>query len=216
MSRLLDLRRFCCAVGCVAVSGIAAGARQPAATLNLLTVPSTNLSSACELKQPEPEHAAIPAAETSTAGGTTMVVNTRRRGPIPFPSPFPSNPWSGADYKFKLIVRKALDGSGPLRVPDAPPLSPRELAALESSWADNVVDVYRATYVAADGDRVEVSAVRFDDARLATGEPSRETLGASHGTRIVHGATAILVSGAKGSACFDAVSRHIQSLRGLS
>jgi hypothetical protein len=115
------------------------------------------------------------------------------------------------------MLRRHVDQAGPPRVPDAPPLSNREFGALVSTWADNVVEAYRATYVAADGALVAVSAIRFDDAKLADADPSRGTLNASRGAplRIVHGATAILISGPQGSACFDAVSRYVQSLRGL-
>jgi hypothetical protein len=115
------------------------------------------------------------------------------------------------------MLRRTIDSAGPVRLPDAPPLGNRESAALYSAWADNVVEAYRATYMATDGGLVVVSAVRFDDATLAAADPSREPLGALRGAplRIVHGATAILISGPQGSACFDAVSRYVQSLRGL-
>lgn len=213
-----SVRRWSCYVlGCVAVSGIAAGAAQPTPTLGLLTVPSGSLPSGCALKPADPEPSPVLVTELGNATGTTVVVDSRGRHVVRFPYPFPSNPWFGSDYRFRHMLRRHVDQAGPPRVPDAPPLSRREVAALQSSWADNVAEAYRATYLSGDGGLVEVSAVRFVDAKWAATDWPRVAPGGSRSTslRIVHGATAILISGPQGSACFDAVSRYVQSLRGL-
>jgi hypothetical protein len=174
----------------LALSTPSAAFAQVATSLRSLTVPARSLPSGCALTPVDPKQVSVPA-------------------------PFPANPWVGTDYQHRLTLRRAIDGRSAGRFPDAPPLTPREVSALESKWADDVVEGYRATYSSATGGQIQVSAVRFNDARWATSDSPLEAAHASRRAsfRIVRGATAILVTGAAYDDCFNAISGYIRTLK---
>lgn len=183
------------------VSGLVVGHHpQSGPTLNALTLPSEALPSGCALQQPAPRP-----ESGSSAEGT--VVRSEE-----WPS-FSTNPWLGTDRKLVAEVRKAIDGTP--RLPDGPPLGPRDAAAFLLKLADNVVEAYRAAYVTADGSQVAVWAVRFNDKALATPEPLWGTMNPPRGfrNRLVRGATVVLVTARSPNACARAVDAHIRSLK---
>ena len=173
---------------------------QAGLALNALTVPATSLPNSCHLRPYVP--AMSPVAQVGTT--TTWRPNPRSS------APFPGNPWVGTDRELLIYLR----GTPP--VPDAPPPSAAELSAMKGRWAQHVVEGYRALYDSTDGG-VEVQAIRFDDATLATtSAPSVVQLlntprGASD--RIVLGAVVVQVTAASATPCYKAVGDHIRSLK---
>jgi hypothetical protein len=214
MTSSLDWRLSWCFVGCVCL-GITLGAAQSTSTLGSLTVPAGSLPTGCGLRPSAPEPTPIAPVSIVDSSGVKVAVFDSNRNPSRFPAPFPSNPWVGTDYKFRLALRKSIDSTGAVRLPDAPPLSRGELTALESKWADDVVEAYRATYQTADGGQVQVSAVRFNDSRWATVDSPSRALAKSAGAsiRVVRDATVILISGASRGDCFESINRHIAALK---
>ncbi len=190
----------CFFVALLLVSEVVAGRPQSGPTLNALTVPSEALPSGCALQQPGPRP-----ESGSSAEGT--VVRSEE-----WPS-FPTNPWLGTDRKLVAEVRKAIDPTP--RLPDGPPLGSRDAAAFLLKLADNVVEAYRANYVAAGGSQVAVWAVRFNDDTLAKPEPLWGTMNPPRGfrDRLVRGATVVLVAAPSSNACARAVDAHIRSLK---
>jgi hypothetical protein len=180
------------------VGTVVAGEAQSGPTLNALTVPGEALASDCALKQPAPRP--VP---SSRAEGT-LIRSVER-------SPFPTNPWSGTDRKLVAEVRKAIDGTP--RLPDGPPLEPADAAAFLLKLADNVVEAYRAAYVSADGSQVYVWAVRFNDETLAKPERLSGTISPPRGfkSRLVRGATVVLVTAPSSNECVRSVDDYIRS-----
>jgi hypothetical protein len=128
-------------------------------------------------------------------------------------SPFPTNPWSGTDRTLVAEVRKAIHGTP--RLPDGPPLARAAAAAFLLKLADNVVEAYRAAYVSADGSQVAVWAVSFNDDTLATPERLPGTMHPPRGfrSRLVRGATVVLVTAPSSHECARAVDGYIRSLK---
>jgi len=186
-------------VALLLVGGTVADSARSWQTLSALTVPPTTLPSGCSLTQPAPTPAPM------TRGGVTVIQG------VPS-SPFPTNPWSGADRRIVTIVRKAMDGAP--RIPDGPPLEARDAAAFELKLADDVLEAYHAAYASADGSQTEVFAVTFDDSTLAKPEPLSATMNPTTGlrSRFVRGATVVVVSGSR-SECFRAVNGYIRSVK---
>ena len=173
-----------------------------------LTVPERNLPNGCQLR------ADVPPATPALQAGQTAVLPGRSSS-----YPFPSNPWIGADRQLVGELRKRTYGES--RTPDAPP-SAAEVAALRQQWAEGVVEGYRAVYtrrafvegVAIEpSSRIEVFAIRFNDARLATAVPA--TTGMSRGVldRLVIGATVVQVAADSVTDCFSAVTGYVRSLK---
>ena len=182
------------------VGGVVAGEGQSRPTLNALTVPAEALPSDCALRPPAPRP--IP---SSRAEGTVI-------RSVEY-SPFPTNPWSGSDRKLVTQVRQAIDGTP--RLPDGPPLEAADAAGFLLKLADNVVEAYRAAYASADGSEVGVWAVRFNDDSLpkpgrlpGTMSPPRELR-----SRLVQGATVVLVTAPSSNECGRAVESYIRSLK---
>ena len=111
----------------------------------------------------------------------------------------------------RLRVAVHMELYGRPRLPDAPPLEGRERASLESRIVANVTEAYRAQYVTTDGPAVFVSAVRFDDPKNVP--PERQRAPDASTFRLVRGATVLAISGSPKDACFQVVSKLIQSLR---
>ena len=111
----------------------------------------------------------------------------------------------------RLRVAVHMEFYGRPRLPDAPPLEGRERASLESRMVEHVAEAYRAQYVTTDGPSVFVSAVRFDDPKNVP--PERERAPDASMFRVVRGATVLRISGSPKDACFQVVSKLIQSSR---
>jgi hypothetical protein len=182
------------------VGAVVAGETQPGPSLNALTLPGEALSSDCALKQPAPR----PGPSARAEGAITRSMEW---------FPFPTNPWSGTDRKLVAEVRMAIDGTP--RLPDGPPLEPAAATAFLLKLADNVVEAYRAVYVSADGSQVDVRAVRFNDDRLAQPEPLPGTRNPPRRfrSRLVRGATVVLVSAPSSNECVRAIDGYIRSLK---
>jgi hypothetical protein len=162
------------------VGMVATGAAQTAPTLSSLTAPEKDLPSGCRLRP--------------IASGTTVPR-------ILFP--FPDNPWIGPDRRHVIEIRKSIDG--PLRLPDAPPLTRKEQTALEHRWVANVVEGYRADYISSEGVPVQVAAIRYDDPKFVDST--------APGTRLALGAIVALVTGDSKTTCFQAIQKHLRSLK---
>jgi len=132
-------------------------------------------------------------------------------------SQFPANPWTGTDPKIVARVHQAIDATRVRPLPDLPPRATQANAPSDpGKWAANIVEAYRAAYVSTDGRQVEVFAVTFNDAKLATAPESLSAmLNPPRGltARRVRGATVVRVSAPEDAACFSAVRAHIESLR---
>lgn len=185
------------------LGGVVAGSAQSAPTLNALTLPGEALPTDCALKQPAPSPA------PTSRGGRTVIRSAEW-------SPFPRNPWSGTDRKLVTEVRRAIDGTP--RLPDGPPLEPAHAEAFLLKLADNVREAYHATYVSADGSQVKVWAVSFTDDTLAKAEPLPGTMNRPGGfrSRLVRGATVVVVTAPSSSECSRAVDGYIRSLKGAT
>ena len=182
------------------VVGVVAGEPQTRPTLNALTVPGEALPSECALKQP-----VVRPVPSSRAEGTTI-------RSVEWP-PFPTNPWSGTDRRLVTEVRKVIDGTP--RLQDGPPLDRADAAAFLLKLADNVLEAYRAAYVSADGSPVDVWAVRFNDDSLANPERRPGTMNSPRGfrSRLVQGATVVLVTAPSSNECVRAVDAYIRTLK---
>ena len=176
---------------------------QSTVTLAALTVPATNLPADCRLRPYVP-----PTTRTVRDGRTTLTSNGGSA------HPFPDNPWSGSERRLLIHIRQMMDGLM-LRLPDAPPLSDREMAEIHSHLIAGVLEGYRATYISRDDVFVQVTALRFNDPKLATGSTYRDYLGARRDgyDRIVHGPVVISVVGNSQTDCFRAVTAHLRTLK---
>jgi hypothetical protein len=193
---------------------IAGSSPQAGPTMAALTVPEGNLPNGCRLR------ADVPAATPAVQPGQTIVLSSPGSS-----YPFPSNPWMGADRRLAVQLRQRTDGA--LRIPHGPP-SAAEVAALEQRWVADIVEGYFARYTdrperMPDQDAVveppaivEVSAIRFNDARLATTAPSTPlTTVASRGVRerVVLGAVVAQVTAGASTDCFSAVAAYLRGLK---
>jgi hypothetical protein len=196
----LALRGTSLTIAVLLAGSAVAGSTQTAPPLRALTVPSAALPSGCAITPPPDPLQATP------RGGTIVIHST---------SLFPTNPWIGADRGIVAAIRAAVDGVRTRPLPDVPPEVVRDAAA-ERRWVENIREAYHAEYTAVGGSRVEVFAVTFTDAGLATApEPLSAVLNWPRGPtrRIVRGATVIRVSASTSTACFDAVRAHVESLK---
>jgi hypothetical protein len=134
----------------------------------------------------------------------------------------PANPWIGGDRRQIVELRKQIEGLLP--VSDAPPPTAAEAAAMEQRWTANVIEGYRATYTArvlAEGVVVEpstvidVSAIRFNDPKLAATIPTVGMSGWSRGLtdRLIIGAAVVQVTASAKGDCFSAVTAYLRGLK---
>ncbi len=191
MSTFHASRAVACAVGVALAGGAAAVAAQSEPALSTLTVPAANLPAGCKLGE------ARPTMRLMAPSGVVAV---------------PMNPWSGTEPVLKAAVRSTIDGAP--SIPDAPPPDRREIGAIQSRWAADVAEAYRAEYQTAADERIFVSAVRYTDAAEIKAAALPGTSRARPGTsaRIVHGARVIQLSGAAGE-CFQAIKNYLQSAK---
>lgn len=172
---------------------------QSARPLVSLTVPAQQLPKGCGLEPVVPQRA-----------GTARFVM--------FPGLY-ENPWIGVDRPVAASIRQVVDGSaGPTYGLDLGP-------ALRDRLAEDVVESYRARYLSADQQRIEVYAVRFNDPALTRAasltrlmaDPAKDRR-----PRIVIGAIAVLVFQSTGpgarptdrsEGCLQAVTNYISALK---
>jgi hypothetical protein len=180
----------------VLATGVGAGANQSARGLAALTVPDDRLPPGCRLKTVEPR------PPTGAQRGVMVISGNSE-----------PNPLISRERRVAAEIRRLIDGAPP--EPDGPPLMPRSSARWELSWAEDVVEAYRATYRQADGSPITVAAIQFNDARLATPIPPFGTRTAARGmtSRIVLGPTVVLVAASASSGCFEAIENYLRSVR---
>jgi hypothetical protein len=176
-------------------------AQGPIIGLETLTVPDGRLPAGCRLKP-------LAAPVAPDASQRSPIVVTGSSGPD-----LPTNPWTGRERQMMATIRRAVDGT-PMQ-PDGPALDRRQAAQYQLRWADGVAEAYRATYVWSDGSEVEVSAVRFEEEKLAAvpPPPGGLTLVERIASRIVIGPSVVLVSARGTNSCFETIRDYIQSLR---
>jgi hypothetical protein len=126
--------------------------------------------------------------------------------------PFPANPWVGRDHQRVALIRRSIDG--PAVLPDGPPLSPAESAALSATWSDHVVDAYHASYSMGDAVTV-VLGLRFDDGAFASPEApvGKRGLVRAASTRVALGSTVAVVQSPGRNPCYDAVAAYVRALK---
>ncbi len=129
----------------------------PPVTLQDLTVPKDRLPEGCALKLIEPAHQEV-IATTDTGRRTVRVTGAT---PSLQPAGVTANPWTGADRRVLAGLRQRVDGYGTPRLPDAPPLTSGEEAAMFLQFANGVEEGYAATYAQSGGRDLGVQAVRF-------------------------------------------------------
>jgi hypothetical protein len=162
----------------------ASASAQKELSLASLTVPEKNLPNGCRLRPHSPQSS----------------------------FPFPNNPWVGRDRKLLVELRRNIDG--PLRLPDAPPLSAKEVSTFERQWVADVVEGYRAVYISAETILVRVSAIRFDSGKVPAHSPPASAAGLQGvKDRLVVGPAIVQISADSPNECFQAVDRHIRALK---
>lgn len=186
----------------LAVGAIAIGAQSSGPSLALLTIPQDRLPKDCQLKPVTPRD------KPATQVGTTRVMT----GPPLVGVPYPSNPWSGTETRWLVETRKKID-KPPSYFVDAPPA---QVKGDETQWVQHVVEAYHAIYDVAGTSFLEVSAVKFDDPKLAS--PSKSVtsemlIPSDVGYRIVKGNVAVGLVGDETSYCFKALDAYVRGLR---
>jgi len=120
----------------------------------------------------------------------------------------PSNPWIGTDGVHLASIASVF--TPPIRVPDGPPLNPREAARFRLHLADGIEEGYEAVYLPSDTALLIVYGLRFPTAAAAQAF-MRESQFAQNPRAVQAGALVALASGPAGD-CFDAVLAHLRSL----
>jgi hypothetical protein len=162
------------------------------ATLRDLTVAPEHLPSGCVLS-PEPF--------------VRLDGNTIRSG---LWAGLPANPWIGTDPVRIASIRERI--SAP-RLPDGPPLAPRETARFRLHLADGIEEAYEAVYLPGESNGlIIVFALRFPSDEAAIDLLKRRRASTNSSTRVFAiGPIVAFVSGGSG-ACFQAVATHLESL----
>ena len=148
--------------------------------LTSLTVPAEKLPLGCRLQSP---------IET-------------RQGPVVNGRTFPVNPWQGNSYRELIELQGAIGGG--VQMPDAPPPSRRELAAMQERLLENVVEGYRAEYFNERGVASVVVAVRYKEGAPLPGTTFN---------RFVFGSTVVAHRVASKNDCATTVESHLRSLK---
>jgi hypothetical protein len=164
----------CCSVAMLLAIESPAGAfRESGQTridLGRLTVPADRLPDGCQLKSMVPEP-----LEPLSARANRSAIRVMRPAALSQPPGIDVNPWIGIDRSALAWLRRQVDGHQ-LRLPDAPPLSVREQAALNERFADGIDEGYAATYRQESAPDLGVHAVRYGagvEPRTILSEPVR-------------------------------------------
>jgi len=174
-----------------------------------LTVPKDRLPDGCGLKVIEPSHREIVA---TLPDGSQRV---RFIGPTPSMQPIGviANPWIGTDRRILAGLRQDIDGYGPLRLPDAPPMTSGEASALWQRFADGVEEGYAATYAQSGVMRdIGVRAVRFAHAPDAQFDLPTDKHSAAASVQVVDIGSIRASLVGNGGACQTAIATYLKSL----
>lgn len=126
--------------------------------------------------------------------------------------PIDRNPWVGNDRRVVGAIRERMDG--PVRVPDGPPATRRELSQYRLQLADGVEEAYAAVYRQPDpaqglivvyGSTLSDAAARA--ARQGFARPSENP----KIIRLTMGSTVVVLHG-DGGPCSQAIGAYLQSL----
>lgn len=126
--------------------------------------------------------------------------------------PIDRNPWAGSDRQIVAAIRERMDG--PVRVPDGPPATRRELAQYRLQLAEGVEEAYAAVYRQPDPGQalIIVYGSRFSDPSARVQRPG---FGGGAGNekilRLTMGSTVVVLHG-DGGACSKAIGAYLQSL----
>jgi hypothetical protein len=160
MTSLLRLGLISLMLGLAGTAGVAQSAPATAVTMQGLTVPQERLPDGCSLKVIEPRRQEV--VSTSATGVRTIRVVSATASLQPGGmSQVTQNPWTGTDRRILAELRQRVDGHGPVRTPDGPPLTRGETSAMLLQFADGVAEGYAATYAQSEGRDLGVWAVRF-------------------------------------------------------
>ena len=113
------------------------------------------------------------------------------------------NPWVGTDREKLRSIRQVIDGPPHAQGPDE-----------WSRLSDNVIEGYRAIYIGAATDRVEVNvyAVRFTDSKFA----AKALLTKLVGDRVIaRGSTVVRVIARGNGECVKRITEYVTSLKQL-
>ncbi len=123
--------------------------------------------------------------------------------------PIRTNPWVGTDAPERSMIRERIEG--PVKTPDPPALTRKELTAFRLHLADGVDEAYAAAYTQSARTPIVVYAMKLAD----TGAPAdwRKTPAPDSPsiTRISLGSIAAIVIGDAGE-CRAAIAAHLASL----
>jgi hypothetical protein len=197
------------------VLGNAVVSAQSAPMLDALTVPVEKLPDGCRLEplapQPSPRPPVVLPYGTVVSYSPTLIQR------------FPSNPWSGTDYKYIARVRPTFDKLP--QEPDGPPLERADASRMKAKLTGDITEAYYALYHSGPSTTpttlsawIRVQAVRYADAKWTTPDPPPPAQTVSRGDiiaslRIIRGSTVILVTGNPETECFRAVRKHIESMK---
>jgi hypothetical protein len=160
-----------------------------------LSVPQRALPEGCRLR---PFVAAAPTPPPAPHGQVTVVS----------PESFPRNPWIGFDRH--VLIALLWTGA----TPDGPPLTDRQIRALQGESLLHVREGYRALYDSSEGSGVEVRAVRFDDAEhmpTDLGPPRASDGEVDH--RFAIGTILVQVAAARRMSCSDTIDEYLRMLK---
>ena len=145
MTNLLSLGLTVFALGLASTSDVAQSAPIRSVTMQDLTVPKDRLPDGCSLKVIEPPHQVVATSATGVrtirSAGSTSSMQPGGMSRVTL------NPWTGTERRILAELRQRVDGYGAVRMPDAPPLTSKEMSAILLRFADGVAEGYAATYV---------------------------------------------------------------------
>jgi hypothetical protein len=196
---------FTLAIVLVSASGLPQEVLRRPVTMQELTAPKDLLPAGCALKALEPVR-----QSTSPVPGTRVPIGNALN--LLQPPGVTTNPWTGSNRRVLATIRSRIAGYGPLRMPDAPPLTMSEQSALTLHYADGVDEGYAATYAQVGAREIAVWAVRFavtPDSNLR--ENARDRANLQNAVRIEIGSIWAVLYGDRGP-CSRAVATYLESL----
>jgi hypothetical protein len=126
--------------------------------------------------------------------------------------PIDENPWMGNDPHVVGAIRERMDG--PVRVPDGPPATRRELSQYRLQLSEGVEEAYAAVYRQPDPEQppIIVYGSRFSEPSAPVQRPA---FGSGPGNekilRLTIGSTVVVLHG-DGGACSAAIGAYLRSL----
>ena len=157
-----------------------------------LAVPESQLPEGCRI---------VASPGTPEPGGR---VQAGRWGALPIDT----NPWRGTDRIAVAAIRERIDAQQ--KVPDGPPLHPRDLAAFRRNLADGIEQAYAAVYASGDRQQVGIFAVQFES--QASFEAAAARVKKRHVFQDPAARTLVAVASYGGSACTAPLESHVRRL----